>query len=161
MNMSNDLAIHQMNREKQELPFLLDRSSSTSHYFDLFPVTNLEPSHPKVHKTLELRNPNDCKASICISELCKKRSIKLQLYCIVKLVKITNNELKFNLLHTSLLNCGGCYELVINTAEVNVLIVPQTTCTAKLHYIEPQGAGVNSLIYPRFEIQVSHIHYLH
>jgi len=27
---------------------------------------------------------------------------------------------------------------------------------AKLYYIEPQGAGVNSSIYPRFE--VSHIH---
>jgi len=28
--------------------------------------------------------------------------------------------------------------------------------TAKLHYIEPQGTGVNGSIYPRFEI--NHIH---
>jgi len=28
--------------------------------------------------------------------------------------------------------------------------------TAKLHYIEPQGTGVNGSIYPRFK--VSHIH---
>src|SRR6218665_1345819 len=69
-----------------------------------------------------------------------------------------NNNLHFTVGQTSSKFCTRASFMVNSIATLTQLARWNLKLTtAKLHYIEPQGTGVNGSIYPRFKISHTHL----